>query len=73
MKIKKLLFVGLFAGLIACTCVGCGSVEKVKDKVNQWSCEHAYGDEVTVETEPTCIEDGEGFVTCTKCGKEKTV
>lgn len=71
MKIKKLLFVGLFMGLIACTCVGCG--RSIKDTVKQWGCEHAYGEEITVETEPTCIEDGEGIVTCTKCGKEKTV
>ena len=71
MKKYKAILLTMISAVVGLLAVGCGG--KVKDTVKQWGCEHAYGEEITVVTEPTCIEDGEGIVTCTKCGKEKTV
>ena len=44
----------------------------VKDTLNQLKCKHEYGEVVVIE-ESTCLEQGKGEKTCSKCNRVKEV
>ena len=44
----------------------------VKDTLNQLKCNHEYGEVVVIE-ESTCLEQGKGEKTCSKCNRVKEV
>lgn len=68
---KKKILVAVLVATATLAFAGFGTGCKIKDKIDEWMCNHVYNDgEVTLA--PTCSETGEIKYTCLDCGKTYT-
>lgn len=70
MKKRKLL-ITLFATIATFAFAVVGASCGIKDKLEEWTCNHVYNDGVVTKVQ-TCTETGEKVYTCLDCGKQKT-
>lgn len=73
---KRKILISVLAAIsvsaVAVMAAGCNPVDDIKQKINQFRCEHEWNDgEITKES--TCTEKGELTKTCTLCEKVEIV